>query len=133
MVILLWLPGDFEADATGFPGLQGPGAGLRQDGHAGGSGGAHGGRGGRSLHGYYSAEGYDSVYQPSAMGSGGGDGADGRGGRGGGETICHGFHSPSFKIFNWKFSLCNGLLLPYPVGNVHYIMLCITYTAAALA
>ena len=76
--------GDFEADATGFANAQGPGAGLNQDGHFGGSGAAHGGRGGHSLRGYYSAKGYDSLYRPTDWGSGGGNGNDGRGGRGGG-------------------------------------------------
>ena len=86
MFITFTVSGDFEADATGFANGQGPGAGLEQDGHLGGSGGAHGGRGGHSLYGYYSATGYDSIYRPSAMGSGGGNGNDGRGGRGGGRV-----------------------------------------------
>lgn len=80
------IAGDLEADATGYPDNQGPGAGLRQDGHMGGTGGGHGGRGGHSQYGYYSALGYDSVYAPSQMGSGGGQGLNSvdRGGRGGG-------------------------------------------------
>lgn len=79
------MAGDFEADATGYPSNSGPGQGLLQDGHLGGSGGGHGGRGGRSRYGYYSALGYDSVYRPADMGSGGGSGSDGAGGRGGGQ------------------------------------------------
>ncbi|WAR26294.1 hypothetical protein MAR_011998 [Mya arenaria] len=79
------LSGEFHADFTGYPGGEGPGAGRNiHVNESGGSGGGHGGRGGRGKSGYYSAFAYDSIYNPSEIGSGGGNPPQGGGGRGGG-------------------------------------------------
>lgn len=78
--------GDFQADFTGFPSNDGPGAGLAAVNHIAGSGGGHGGRGGRARYGYYSSLAYDSIYKPDQMGSGGGAGPGDAGGRGGGKS-----------------------------------------------
>ncbi|CAG0936462.1 tRNA(Glu)-specific nuclease WapA [Thermoflexales bacterium] len=75
--------GAITADGLGYPGQQGPGAGISTGWTNGPGGGAYGGWGG-SGNGTSGGSPYGSVYQPHQSGSGGGSGNGLAGGAGGG-------------------------------------------------
>ena len=76
--------GTISADGKGYGPGAGPGAGTSSGNPLSGSGGGHGGNGGKSAALNTNGASYDSIQQPTMLGSGGGAGYAGVGGTGGG-------------------------------------------------
>jgi hypothetical protein len=79
--------GTINADKKGYGPGEGPGAGTSSGNPLSGSGGSHGGNGGTSAALNTNGVSYDSIQQPTLLGSGGGSGYAGEGGAGGGAII----------------------------------------------